>query len=773
MFITENNLFLLSTATTSLLLRVNEAKKLVCEYYGARLKDLQGAPALVRNFPVGQGTSLAVDEGQLSALSPDYFKSEFALAGKGDYNAPSLVMENEDGTVFDFLYSGYELLKETSLIRGLPTPHGGKEEVVFSFVESVMKATLRLHYVIYEEQDVIGRYVEIENDNEKPLTLHKAASLQLALVNEDFTLVTLYGSWANELNQERQLVRHGRFLNESFNGFSSNRHNPFFLLDSKGTTATDGRSYGFNLVYSGNHQESLELDAFSLLRIQCGVSPFLFRKILAKGASFSTPMAVMSTSKDGENGVSHHFQRFVNDCVIPLPWRGKPRPIVYNNWEATMFNFDKGKLVALMKEASDLGIELFVLDDGWFGSRNDDSHGLGDWQANLKKIPGGLASLAKEANKRGLQFGIWMEPEMVNEESDLYRAHPEWIVHDALHTPSKGRHQFTLDLSKIEVQDYVYTAVKGVLLSAPIAFLKWDCNRPLSDFPASSSSFFFDYMLGLYSVLNRLIAEFPNVLFENCASGGNRFDLGMLSYFPQSWQSDDTDSFERNRIQSGALLGYPLSTLSNHVSAKTSNQLLRSTSLDSKFDVAAFGVLGYELDLNDLSPLDREIIRAQILYYKEHRTLCQFGSFSALASFSEGNEARFEVTLGKEALLGYYEKLQCPAPKETRLIAAGLESDVLYHFCERQESISLKKFGHLLNLVAPVHLKEDGFLVNFLAAHRDMKSEQSEGEAYGSAFSSVGVALPQEWSGTGYNDQVRLLGDFGGRLYYLKAVEKA
>jgi alpha-galactosidase len=652
-------------------------------------------------------------------------------------------------------------------LPGLPTPHGAKEELVIKLVEKAEAVSVFLHYVVYEKEDVIGRYLEVVNEGEDGLVLHKAMSMQLVLPNQDFEMVSLYGSWAGECNRQVLPIGRGRLVMDSINGFSSNRHNPLFLLKAKEANHEHGVVYGFNFVYSGNHQESVEMDTWQNVRIQQGISPFMFAKSLAKGSSFVTPMAVMSYSPDGLNGLSYHFQDFVNDCVIPSQWKDAPRPIVYNNWEATTFKFNKAKLVSLMKKAASIGAETFVLDDGWFGTRDDDSHGLGDWVCNTKKIPGGLKALADQAKKLKLSFGIWMEPEMVNEHSKLYAAHPDWIIHDEKHVPTQGRHQFVLDLRKPEVQDYLYQSVSGVLHSADIHFLKWDCNRPFSDCPAGYSPFFHDYVLGLYQVLDKLSKEFPHVLFENCASGGNRYDLGMLSYFPQSWMSDDTDSFQRLYIQSGAALGYPQSTFSNHVAAKTSNQLLRMTSLDSKFDVAAFGVLGYELDLNDLTPLDEKTLKKQTAYYKAHRQLLQFGRFSELEDFSQGNGQLWEVNNEKEALIGRYEALQKPNPKEAHLRAVNLEAASFYHYESRPESISLKKFGHLINMALPVHLAEDGLAVTLLSKHKDMASEVEAGEVSGAALSSGGVVLDQEWSGVGYNEHIRLIGDFGGRLYYL------
>jgi alpha-galactosidase len=762
---TENNYFLLSTKSASLLLHVTANKKVVTEYYGGRLTSLKEAPALTRNYPCGQGTSLAYDEAN-PQISLDYLNSDYSTAGRGDYCWPSLILSNKDGGVFDFLFDSF-FVRKPQPIPSLPTPHGASEELVIVCVEAAMKATLILHYFIYESEDVIGRYVEIRNDNEFPLAISRAESFQLVIPNREYSLVTLYGSWANENNQEEVRIGHGRLVNESTSGLSSNRHNPFFLIKEKGADFEHGVCYGFNLVYSGNHEESLELDAFSSLHIQSGISPLYFRKTLVKGTSFATPMAVMTYSRKGSNGISHSMQRFVNDCVILPHYKDMVRPVVYNNWEATTFKFTKAKLIGLMKKAADLGVELFVLDDGWFGERDDDSHGLGDWKCNTKKIPGGLKALSDVADSLHLRFGIWMEPEMVNEDSKCFKAHPDWIIRDPLHTPLKGRHQYVLDLTKKEVQDFLFDSVNDVLSSADISYLKWDCNRPLSDFPNVPSSFFHDYVLGLYSVLKRVTDKFPDVLFENCASGGNRFDLGMLSYFPQSWLSDDTDSFQRYFIQSGAYLGYPLSVCSNHVAAKTSNQMLRATSLDSKFDIAAFGVLGYELDLNDLTAIDEKTIKGQIAYYKAHRELFQNGLFSELKSFKEGNVALWEVQKDGETILGRYEKFQEPAPEEAHLEGVGFDEGTIYHYVSREESIPLKKFGHLVNYFAPVHVSEDGLIMAELNKRKDMKSEVQEGDISGSALLSSGLFLNQEWSGTGLEKDIRLIGDFGGRLYFI------
>ena len=465
--------------------------------------------------------------------------------------------------------------------------------------------------------------------------------------------------------------------------------------------------------------------------------------------------------------MSQDFHSFINRHIIPKEFRGKERPIAYNNWEATNFDFNQGKINSLIKKASELGIELFVLDDGWFGERNDDTKGLGDWNVNEKKLPKGLKGLAESAKKHGMQFGIWMEPEMVNPNSTLYQNHPDWVIQDSVHTLSEGRNQLVLNLAKKEVQDFVVESVCSVLESADISYLKWDCNRAISDFKNEDGTFFFSYIEGLYSALRRIRERHPNVLMENCASGGNRFDLGMLSFFPQSWQSDDTDSYQRTMIQEGGSLGYPLSTLSNHVACKVSKTRLRNTSLDTKFDVACFGVLGYELDLDDLSKLEMKIIKSQIEFYKKYRSVFQWGTFSQ-SNLLENKEKQVQVEKDGVFLIGKYQTLQSASPKEKRLTVKGVEDTKLYQYTTRQHSIPLQSFGSLVNYVTPVHINPDGTLLNIISHRMDMKSEIDTGILPGAILSSQGACLSQEWSGVGYDDRVMKLGDFGTRLYLVQ-----
>ena len=762
--------FLLSTKNTSLLLSVNQAGKVGTEYFGALLKEGEDVSSFIKKTSYFPGTNVTLDEDKPD-ICLDYLREDFSLPLKGDFHKPSLLLSNEDTSVFDFRFVS-ATKREAEEIPFLPTPRGAKEELVLVLKETKMNVNLKLHYLVYEEEDVIGRYVEIVNEEEGAINIHKASSFLLTLPYTNQKLTLFHGGWADEGHKETVPLFHGTFSFGSDTGSSSNRHNPFFILSSEEANLQEGVCYGFNLVYSGSFEAAIELDHFNNVYIQEGISSLFFKKTLSKGESFFTPLAVLSYSEAGFNGLSLNFQHFVKHCVTPKEFEGQLRPVIYNNWEATYFKFTKRKIKRLMKKASRLGVETFVLDDGWFSTRNSDKLGLGDWTCNRKKIPGGLSSLSKYANKLGMKFGIWMEPEMVNPDSSLFRLHSEWAIQDGVHSPSLGRNQLTLNLALKEVQDFVCDSVSNVLKSADISFLKWDYNRPMSDVKISNgeSSFYYDYIVGLYSILKRLRKDFPNVLLENCASGGNRFDLGMLSYFAQSWMSDDTDSFERYRIQTSFSYGYPLSVMSNHVAAKVSHQLMRQTSLDTKFDVACFGILGYELDINDLSKAEKTLVKNQIAYYKKHRQLFQFGDSLLVSEFNQDEMSAFEVKNEKEAVVGHFRSVANISPLEGHLKALALDENKIYRYENRQEKISLNKFGGLVNMLLPFHLNPDGFLLNFVSRFKMMDGEIDKGQVSGHSLKMGAPILKDEWMGVGYNENVRLLGDFGARIYFIEEV---
>ena len=425
--------------------------------------------------------------------------------------------------------------------------------------------------------------------------------------------------------------------------------------------------------------------------------------------------------------------------------------------------FNESKLHTLAKKAADLGCELFVLDDGWFGKRDTDSSSLGDWNVYKKKLPHGITGISEYVRKLGMKFGLWFEPEMISPDSELMKAHPDWVVEDGIHEPSLGRNQLVLDLTKKEVRDFLFDALSNHLSTGALDFIKWDYNRTITDLPRNGA-FCHEYILGLYDLVGRLTSAFPNVLFENCASGGGRNDLGMFCYFPQGWVSDDTDTFERANMQMEMAFGYPQSVMSNHVSAKTNHQMLRKTSFGAKFDVASIGILGYEMDVNDLDPIEEKEIKAQIEFYKKYRDTFQYGVYDVLDEPLH-NRLIVEVHDENNAMVSYVNGKQTPHSGNESLPLVGLDPEATYAYQVRKETLSFKTFGSLVNQVSPIHIKEEGKIVNFISRIRGLDAEKLEGSAKGYTLNSGALQIGRQWCGTGYDDTTRILLDFGARLY--------
>ena len=505
-----------------------------------------------------------------------------------------------------------------------------------------------------------------------------------------------------------------------------------------------------------------------------GINPHCFLWKLQGGEKFDTPQAVMSFSDEGLNAFSVNMHDFVNAHIIRPEFQFTERPVVVNNWEATFFNFNRRKLLALARKAKGLGVEMFVLDDGWFGSRNHDRAGLGDWVVNKKKLPGGIASLSKAIHKLGMKFGLWFEPECVNVDSDLYRAHPDWVITVPGREASFGRNQLVLDLTRGDVRDYIVEAVSSVLSSAEIEYVKWDYNRHISDMYSSSlknqGEFFHRYILGLYDVLRRIfLVRHPSVLLESCSSGGNRFDLGMLCFSPQIWTSDDTDAIERLDIQRGVYTFYPQSTVSAHVSMTPNQQTLRSVPLSTRFNVAAFGVLGYELDFGELTPDERRHIRNQIAYYKEHRALLQYGRLQRY--FPRDDRESWQITKDGETIAAIYNLSYHASPARDNLRILAAEPEKFYRMSSYAQPLRIGRFGGLIKHISPIPLRSDGAIMRFVDRHFSMTDGKEIYECSGAALLH-GVNLAMQYSGTGYNTDLRMLGDFGSTLYTIKEIPK-
>lgn len=764
--------FLLEFGELSYAIEINDEGLATLLYFGKRLREESSYLSLKRKLVNSVGTSLMSKEGRF----PSRESYEFFMPMRDLKCEPSFLLSDEEGnTHYEYRFKKAEK-RLAEPIKDLPFPRGRAEELLLTFEETAFHSELILHYVLFEESSVLGRYMEVKNRTKEVLSLHRLASLSLFLPDiSGYKLTSFHGSWANEFHLERRPLSLGVSKLETLMGSSSNQVTPYFYLESRECDETHGKAYGFSFFYSGSHESILERDVFSHLHLQMGIASTLFEKKLAPGESFLTPLALLSYSEEGRNGLSHNFHRYMKDHVLPLEENPGKRPIVYNNWEATMFSFNERKIHSLMNKAAKIGAELFVLDDGWFKNRNDDHRALGDWEVDKKKLPRGIEGLVSYAKKKGLRFGIWMEPEMVSPDSDLYRAHPDWALRDPSHEPLLGRNQLILDLRKEEVRSFIVEAVSKVLSIKGVTYLKWDYNRPFGALPKAPGSVEYDYMRGLYKVLMEIRKRFPKTLLENCASGGNRLDYGMMRFFNQSWLSDCTDSLERVRIEEGASYFFPLSVLSNHVSAKTNNQTLRKSSLESKFDVASFGVLGYEMDLKDLSPLEIRILKAQTDFYKKNRALFQEGEFSRISSFNDGKEvpARFQARYKGKTAIGDFRALSSLCFPECPLTGIGFDPNKDFRVRSRSETISLLAFGHLVNLVSPIHLAEEGMMVLRLSRRKGMNSESFEALTEGTLLNGQGVPLGLEWQGTGYDEGTRFLGDFGARLYLIEEEKEA
>ena len=768
----ENRIFKIDTRSTSYIFKIADCGKLESIHYGAYVRK-QSYDALALKNTIQLGSSVEYDTS--ASYSLDNVLLEYSENGKGDFRHSPIELIMPDGTyVTDFIYHSHEISDKAYSSASLPTAYGKAQTLTVTLADKkYVNLLLKLSYTVFEDSDVIVRNAVIVNNCSGSVTINKLMSFSLDLPSTYFDIVTLNGSWIKEAHESRVPVSEGIYVNSSTVGASSNRHNPAFMLLGKRADEQHGSVYGFNLIYSGNHYSAIEASPAGTTRVMSGINPHCFKWVLSPRESFETPQAIMTYSSQGINRMAQNMHSFVNNNIVRGSYKGKERPVVINNWEAMMFKFNRQKIISLADKAKKLGIEMLVLDDGWFGARNDDHAGLGDWVVNTKKLPGGLKSLADAINKRGMKFGLWFEPECVNQDSDLYRAHPDWAIAVPSRTPSLGRNQMVLDLTRQEVRDYIVDSVHAVLSSANIEYVKWDYNRHISDMYSQSlenqGEFYHKYILGLYEVLDRIFHKLhPGILFESCSSGGNRFDLGMLCYSPQIWTSDDTDPIERLDIQGGIFNFYPLSTVSAHVSMSPHAQTLRATPLSTRFNVACFGALGYELDFNDLTPDELKQIKAQVEFYKAHRRTFQYGRFE-FVPVDNPNQLSWQVKRDGEIIAGLFQKRTCAAPYRDRLTVPSAEVSKAYSVECVKQNLRIKTFGPLINHISPIRLKADGLLVSTVDKHFSMVDGHEAYTCYGDILKS-GINLEMQFEGTGYNEKIRLLGDFGSNLYLIKEI---
>lgn len=667
--------FYLNTKNTSYVMELY-AGQLAHAYWGCRIPAL---PSLDQLYPYRFGADFsATDLPDTRFFSSDKLPQEYPTFGSADMRSPALHLHNEGGdTVTRLRYDSHRIFDGKPVLSGLPATYGdGCESLEITLKDDFTGLCAVLCYTVFYEQDVLTRSVRIENRGNTPCALEKALSFSLDLHQDGFEVIHLPGAWARERHIQRIPQVTGQLLLDSKRGASSHNENPFLALVRPETTEDHGDAYGFCLCYSGSFQTEVAAEQYGSTRVQMGIQSFDFAWELAPGEAFQAPEAILVYSPSGLGEMSRRFHRIIRQNLCRGKFRDAQRPVLINNWEATYFNFDQEKILSLAEKAKSIGVELLVLDDGWFGKRNADNCSLGDWVVDKRKLPDGLESLCRKVNDLGMQFGLWFEPEMISPDSDLYRTHPDWCIHTQGRSRTEGRHQLILDLTRNDVCDYIIEAVCSVLSSCPISYVKWDMNRNMTEIPRKG--FAHQYILGLYRVLEAITSRFPDVLFESCSGGGGRFDAGMLYYMPQTWTSDDTDAVERLYIQEGTGLVYPISAMGAHISAVPNHQVGRITPVPFRGKVAMMGRFGLELDLGKLDENTMDQLKTEIALYKTYQQDIHQGDLYRLLSAYKGRTAAYEIVSQERVLVFILNVTGAPNQAPVRLKLQGLDPQAQY-----------------------------------------------------------------------------------------------
>ncbi|MBQ6337438.1 MAG: alpha-galactosidase [Ruminococcus sp.] len=701
---------ILETKSTTYQMKIDDLGYLNHLYYGAKIhqNDMSYPYRIYDHGFSGNPYDMRNNR----AFSLDSMAQEYTSFGVGDFRVTSIAASCSDGSrCAEFRYEKHEILDGKYSIPGLPSVYDSgqvAQTLIVTLIDNAANIRIKLYYGVFEDLDIITRAAEISNAGYEIVWLRKASSMCLELPFGKWDMIHFHGRHCMERQPERVPLFHGIQTLSSGRGMSSHQHNPFVILCDHEATEESGACYGMMLMYSGNHKTEIELDQFDSTRVVMGLSDDRFRWELAPGTSLHTPEVIL-TCADGLTQLTHRYHRVIRNNVVRGAYKLSHRPVLINNWEAMYFDLNEEKLLSLAQKASKLGIELFVLDDGWFKNRYDDNAALGDWVPDEKKLPNGLDGLIEKINALGMKFGLWVEPEMVSENSDLYRAHPDWALTAPNRAPMMARNQLVLDLSRSEVHEYIFNTLSDLLSKYNITYIKWDFNRPLSDVYSHSTpsprqgEVAHRYYLSLYKLYQRLTEKFPNVLFEGCAGGGGRFDAGMLQYSPQIWCSDNTDPISRLTIQYGTSFGYPVSSIGAHVSATPNHQTGRLTPLSTRGIVAMSGTFGYELDLHKLSDEDLEEIKAQVAHFKEIEPIVHNGLFYRLSSMKES---------------GHYFAWQFVSPEKDRSL------------------LNIVVTNPLANST-PIHVKPKGLDPEALY------SVDGEFECLGAALMSAGYTFPQ------------------------------
>ena len=686
----KKNLFTLQTLDSTYQMKVDDHGVLLHTYYGAAADETDFSYLI---GPEDRGFSgQPGDEKKNRTYSMDYYPLEYPVQGNSDFRVKALKAGSEgEVPALDLRFVSYEQGKGKYSLPGLPALFEAEAEeaetLKITLKDRVEEIYVTLFYGIFEKKNIITRAASIENRYGKNVVLKRALSLGLDFMEGDMDLIHFYGKHAGERQFERRNLPHGITEISSSRGTSSHHHNPFVILCDRDTTEDFGNAYGISFIYSGGFRIQMEKDQVDGIRLVCGIDDEEFLWKLAPGESFVTPEAALSYSENGLTALSDQFQKAYHANLIRSPWKDKKRPTLVNNWEATYFGFDAEKLLKIAGEAADLGLDMLVLDDGWFGKRDDDNSGLGDWFVNEKKLGCTMKELVDRVNALGLKFGIWLEPEMVSEDSELYRMHPDWVLQIPGREPNRSRNQLVLDLSRKEVREYMKKFINDTLSCANISYVKWDMNRSVdnvysaADPTLSQGAVRHKYVLGLYEVMEDMLTRHPDLLLEGCSGGGGRFDAGMLYYAPQIWCSDNTDAIERLRIHYGTSFGYPMSSVSAHVSVCPNHQNGRVTPFKTRGICAMQGSFGYELDLSKLSEEDKAEARRQITVYNENWELFQSGSYYRLNSPMENHDYTAWSYVSKDqrkaSLSVIYTDLH-GNPKPVRVKLKGLKKDASY-----------------------------------------------------------------------------------------------
>lgn len=675
---------------TSLVLHVLPTGHVTIVYWGKRLESKSLAYVIQ---DIGRASYISDTDG-IKDFKLEQLPQAMPTFGNSDLRTPALELEYTDGSrITNLRYKEFKVYSGKEHLPGLPTITSaeGVETVEILLEDCVQQLIVKLVFSAFYDYDAITQSIVVTNLSEKNVTIEKVVSSTIDFLEADYDVCYLSGAWGREAHRQVRPLSQGTFLLDSKRGASGHGQNPFIALADKQANENNGFIYSMNMVYSGNFQAIAEVDMHQNTRMQIGINPFDFAWQLAPQHSFYTPETVLIYSDQGYNQLSSTYHRFYRECLMKSSHAEKVRPVLINNWEATYFDFDKAKLLSLAKEAADCGMELFVLDDGWFGNRADTTTSLGDWRPNHQKLGGSLSELIEEIQQLGLQFGLWVEPEMVSPNSDLYRAHPDWIIQVVGRKPQLARNQYVLDLANPAVQDYLISELSALLEKEKIAYIKWDMNRNITDSgsnclaAAKQKELSHRYVLGLYHVLEALTEKFPEVLFESCAGGGGRYDPGMLYYMPQTWTSDDTDAIERLPIQSGTSLIYPPISMGCHVSAVPNHQVGRITSMDTRGIVAMQGNLGYELDLTQLTAEEKQLVKEQVAHYKEIREIVQLGQLIRLTEVENQNQYAW-LYRSKDAtsfLVSFVQVLAKANTVPKRLKLTGLDDKAYYQVGER------------------------------------------------------------------------------------------